>query len=135
MDQDTQHLQLLSIFHYVVAGLAGCFSLLPIVHLMLGLGLVGGAWETDQIGARAMGCVFVAGAGLFILAGLTFAICLALAGWCLARRRHYTFCLVMAGVACMFMPFGTVLGVFGLIVLTRPSVRVLFEGETAAADA
>jgi hypothetical protein len=40
--------------------------------------------------------------------------------------EEYTFCLVMAGVACMFMPFGTVLGVFTIIVLLRDSVKELF---------
>ncbi len=33
----------------------------------------------------------------------------------------------MAGVACMFMPFGTVLGVFTIIVLLRDSVKELFS--------
>jgi len=32
----------------------------------------------------------------------------------------------MAGVECMFMPFGTVLGVFTIIVLMRPSVKEIF---------
>jgi hypothetical protein len=32
----------------------------------------------------------------------------------------------MAGVACMFMPFGTVLGVFTIVVLLRDSVKELF---------
>lgn len=49
-----------------------------------------------------------------------------LAGRALAQRRRYTFCLVIAGVACMFMPFGTVLGVFTIIVLLRDSVKELF---------
>jgi hypothetical protein len=33
------------------------------------------------------------------------------------------FSLVIAGVQCMFAPFGTALGVFTIIVLTRDSVR------------
>jgi hypothetical protein len=36
------------------------------------------------------------------------------------------FCLVMAGIACIFMPFGTALGVLTIIVLMRDSVRELF---------
>jgi hypothetical protein len=32
----------------------------------------------------------------------------------------------MAAIACMLMPFGTVLGVFTIIVLMRPSVKELF---------
>jgi hypothetical protein len=36
------------------------------------------------------------------------------------------FCLVMAGIQCIFMPFGTVLGVFTIIVLMRNSVKEAF---------
>ena len=71
-------------------------------------------------------------AGLFILAGWIFAGCLIAAGRHLQQRRRHTFCLVMAAVACMFMPFGTVLGVFSIIVLIRPSVKELFSPGTEA---
>ena len=36
---------------------------------------------------------------------------------------HY----VVAGIECIFMPFGTVLGVLTLLVLMRPSVKALFD--------
>ena len=58
-----------------------------------------------------------------------------LAGRYLSQQRHYTFCLVMAAVACMFMPFGTVLGVFTIIVLVRESVKELFaQGKPSASE-
>lgn len=44
----------------------------------------------------------------------------------LSRRRHHVFCLVIAGIECLVMPFGTVLGVFTIIVLTKESVREMF---------
>jgi len=62
----------------------------------------------------------------FFLAGLAFVVCLVLAGRNLTRRRHYTFCLVAAALACMFMPFGTILGTFTIVVLQKDSVRQLF---------
>src|SRR5437667_4730791 len=37
MTQDEDQLRLLSIFHYVVGGLAGLFALFPIFHLIFGL--------------------------------------------------------------------------------------------------
>ncbi len=49
-----------------------------------------------------------------------------LAGRKLARRRSWTFCLVVASIECLFMPYGTVLGVFTIIVLLRPTVKELF---------
>ncbi len=37
MDQDLEHLRLLSIFHYVVGGIAGLFACFPCIHLVLGI--------------------------------------------------------------------------------------------------
>ncbi len=65
-------------------------------------------------------------AGLFIVAGWTLAVLTAYAGRSLQTRKRYTYCLVMAGVECIFMPFGTVLGVFTIIVLMRDTVKELF---------
>ncbi len=36
MNQETEHLRLLAIFHYVVAGLAALFSLFPLIYTMIG---------------------------------------------------------------------------------------------------
>ena len=36
MNQDTEHLRLLAIFHYVVAGLAALFSLFPLLYTTVG---------------------------------------------------------------------------------------------------
>jgi hypothetical protein len=73
-----------------------------------------------------MGWFFVGFAAIMILFGWAFAFCMILAGRSLAARRRYTFCIVMAAIGCLFMPFGTVLGVFSVIVLLRPSVKELF---------
>ena len=40
------------------------------------------------------------------------------------------FCVVTAGVMCAFAPFGTVLGVFTLLVLHRPAVKAAFAAST-----
>jgi hypothetical protein len=44
-------------------------------------------------------------------------------------------CLVSAGISCTFSPFGTVLGIFTIILLMQTGVReMLFaRGEAAAA--
>jgi len=47
-------------------------------------------------------------------------------GYCLMKRRARTFCMVMAGISCIAIPLGTILGVFTLIVLGRESVRRAF---------
>ncbi|QNR98221.1 hypothetical protein ICJ04_04725 [Stenotrophomonas sp. 169] len=130
--QDADHLRLLSIFHYIVAGITALCSLIPVIHLVMGLAIVTGKlpMESQQgnepFDPRLFGWFFVAFAGTFIVGGLTLAGFIAYAGRCLAQRRRHLLCMVVAGIACCFMPFGTVLGVFTLIVLLRPSVKAAF---------
>ncbi|SBV52389.1 hypothetical protein XBLMG947_3184 [Xanthomonas bromi] len=40
--EDLQQLKLLSIFHYVLSGITGLFSLFPLIHLFMGLAIVTG---------------------------------------------------------------------------------------------
>jgi hypothetical protein len=135
---DLQQLKLLSIFHYVVAGVTALFSLFPVIHLVMGLAIVTGHipmessnGEAAPMDPRLFGWLFVGFAALFIVGGLTLAGFMAYAGRCIARRRRHLLCLVVAGISCMLMPFGTVLGVFTLVVLLRPQVRALFTPAAA----
>jgi hypothetical protein len=132
VDRDGEHLKLLSIFHYVVAVLMGTCACIFIVYIVLGVVF---AFNPQVIQGPpgqpppppALGWIFMAFGTIPLLLGWSTAICVFLAGRFLARRKHYTYCLVMAAIACLFMPFGTVLGVFTIIVLLRPSVKPLFD--------
>jgi hypothetical protein len=127
MTVDDQNLRILSIFHYVVAGLSGLFSLFPVIHIVIGLMMVLGKFDDGSSPPPALFGWFFIVIGVFVmLSGMTFAACYAFAGRCLSRRRHYMYCLVMAGIGCMFFPFGTVLGVFTIIELQKDTVRRLF---------
>ncbi len=133
MTQDEDQLRLLSIFHYVVGGLAGFFALFPIFHLIVGLFFI---FAPNKFAGKGepppafIGWFFVIFAAVFIALGWVFAAFVFTAGRFLARRKHYLFCLVMGAVECIFMPFGTVLGVFTLIVLMRESVKQLFTARS-----
>lgn len=133
--QDQEHLRLLAIFHFVCAGLVALCACIPIIHLALGVMML---FAPEIFGPgrdqppRVIGLLFVLIAGLFIVLGWMLAGLLAWAGRCLLRHKAYTFCLVMAAIACLFMPFGTILGVFTIIVLIRPTVKALFEQTTPA---
>ncbi len=130
MDQDAEHLRLLSIFHYVVGGMAALFACFPFIHLAIGIALVCGAFKPgpgEQPPPAFIGWFFIAFAGMFILIGWSIAVLILLAGRFLARRTRYMYCFVVAAIECLFMPFGTVLGVFTIIVLNRTSVRSLFQ--------
>src|SRR5437899_13028568 len=136
MTQDEDHLRLLSIFHYVVGGLSALFALFPIIHMVMGLFLI---LAPEKFGAKGdpppafIGWFFVAFAACFMLAGWVFATLVILTGRFLARRKYYTFCFVMAAVESLFMPFGTVLAVFTLVVLLREPVKGMFEANRAIA--
>jgi hypothetical protein len=130
-NQDAEHLRLLSIFHYIVAGLMALIACLPILHLVFGVAVVSGALDGAKSGPPpgVVGWFFVIVAAGAILSGWTLAVCTAVAGKSLANRKRYLFCLVVAGVmAVTCMPFGTVLGVFTILVLMRPSVKAAFTG-------
>jgi hypothetical protein len=132
MSEDLEHLRLLSVFYYLMALLIALFSLLPVIHLVLGVMMISGSGEFGQDPPPAfVGWLVSCVAVFLILLGLACAACFALAGKNLAQHRSWIFCMVIAGIACTIMPFGTVLGVFTILVLNRPSVRALFAGTPA----
>ncbi|MBA7578056.1 hypothetical protein ES708_19912 [subsurface metagenome] len=132
MNKDEEHLRLLSIFHYIVGGLAGLFALFPVIHLVIGLVFILAPEAVESKGEAPpalVGWFFVIFAGLFIITGWVLAGFVITAGRFLAHRKHHLFCLVIAGIECAFIPFGTILGVFTIIVLMRESVKELFSKE------
>ena len=82
--------------------------------------------SSGDVPPQIVGWVLVLVAGAIMVAGWLFAAAIILAGRFLAKQTRYTYCLVMGGIECLFMPFGTVLGVFTIIVITRDSVKGLF---------
>ena len=136
MDRDTEQLNLLAIFHYVVAGLAALFSFFPLLYTTIGAIFIfaarhGTAKQGENLPPEFLGWIFAVLGSLLFLTGIAMAICILIAGRSLALRKRYSFVLVMACIECLFIPFGTILGVFTIVVLSRESVRGLFS--TAAA--
>jgi hypothetical protein len=127
VDRDSEHLRMLSIFHYVLAGLNALMSCLFILYLVIGIALViAGAHADEGAPPAIIGGIFIV-MGLFALAiGLAVAALLFYAGRFLAQRRHHTYCFVIAILSLLSFPLGTALGVFTLVVLSRPSVKALF---------
>lgn len=132
MNSDAEHLRLLSIFHYIVGGLAALFSLFPLLYAGMGGVFLFAARhpsinQNDQPPPPFLGWIFI-GIGIFgFLVGVTMTVFILLAGRALAVRKRFMLAFVIACVECLFMPFGTVLGVFTLIVLSRDSVKALFS--------
>lgn len=136
LEQQKKYLDLLAVFHYVVAGIAALISMFALIYVVLG-GVMAANPQAFADGGdpppQFVGCIIL-GIGLFILAlGWGYAALTFYAGRCLARRRRFTLCLVSAAISCAFSPFGTVLGIFTIIVLMQPGVReVLFAPREAA---
>jgi hypothetical protein len=136
MNQDSEHLRLLAIFHYIVGGLAALFSFFPLLYTAMGAFFIWAAnhpnpKQTGEPPPEFLGWIFIGCGSFFFLLGLTMAICILIAGRSLAMRKRYMFAFVVACVGCIFMPFGTVLGVFTIIALSRESVKALFPSAPA----
>jgi hypothetical protein len=131
MNQDLEHLKLISIFHYIVGGLACFCGLLWILYIVSGIILIfasGSMASDDRMGASIGGVVaIVVGVFLFVLFEAYGILCI-IAGRKYAKHQGYWFCFVLAVFTCLNFPLGTALGVFTIIVLNRPSVKTLFQG-------
>ncbi len=134
-------MQLLSIFHYVMAG----FALLMIAGLFLhcqpffmvtesgamNLGQVKGpngeirtmqsAVNHQQVMETVTSILMVV---YWVLGVLSFLACIGnfLSARWLTRRKNRFFSLLVAGFNCLNIPLGTALGVFTIIVLQRPAI-------------
>lgn len=131
MNQDEEHLNLLSIFHYVVGGFASFFGLFPLIYVGFGSLFIFAAhpnWNGPNQAPPPswLGVIIIIIGGLLFLGAQAIAASLILAGRFISKRTHYSFIFVLACVQCVFFPFGTALGIFTIIVLVRPSVKDLF---------
>lgn len=134
MNQNEQYLKILSIFHFVVGGMTALFACLPVFHLAMGISMLGGLFPMDpgdRFPLRIFGLMFTLIPLAIILLGWALAIAIVVSGWFLNKRQHYLYCLVIAGVECILMPYGTVLGVLTIFLLVRPEVKALFDPQPA----
>ena len=127
-DKNTEHLQLLRIFHFVLGGMTLLFSLFPVIHLVIGIAILSGAFEGNGNNPPPpiFGLMFTIMPLLFIIIGMTIGSLQIAAGINIGKRTKYKLCFVVACIECMMMPLGTVLGVFTIILLNKEEVRSQF---------
>ena len=135
MDRDTEQLNLLAVFHYIVAGLAALFSFFPLLYTTVGAIFIFAARHRtakpgEDLPPEFLGWIFAVLGSLLFLMGIAMAILILIGGRSLALRKRYSFAFVIACIECLFIPFGTILGVFTIVVLSRESVRALFSTTT-----
>jgi hypothetical protein len=123
------NLRALSICSYILAAATAVVFCLPLLHFGIGVWLIGHTppHAQDKAPLVMMGSIFIALAVTVILAGWIYSACLAYSGRCLAQRRHYIFCMVMAALNCCQLPLGTILGIFTIIELNKPEVKAQFS--------
>lgn len=132
--RDRDQLRLLALGHRVVGAVTAVAASFPLLHVTIGLTMI---FAPDAFGEGGdppppfFGVLFTVIPALMIAVGWALAIATWRTAKKVERRESWTRCAVVAGLNCLMMPFGTVLGVFSLIVLNRPSVRRAF-GEAAA---
>lgn len=136
-NKDADNLRTLAIFHYVMSGLSLLLLGFLALHFMIMKTVFADPkmWENakekppfdpQEVFGYFQWFYLFAGVCIVAAAILTF-----ISGRFLSRRVNRTFSTVVAGLNCLNFPFGTVLGVFTLVVLTKQSVARLYE-ETAS---
>jgi hypothetical protein len=129
--RDREHLKLLSIFHFVFGGLALVGIAFLFVHYFIMHTVFSNRemWksQTQAMPSKAFLDAFIwfyLFMGVMLLTGLVLNL---LSGFFLAQRRHRVFSLIIGGLDCLQIPFGTALGAFTIIVLSRDTVRELYS--------
>jgi len=128
---DADHLNLLSIFHFVAAGLALLGILFLMVHytFMHFMFTNPDLWKNQKQGPPPAE-IFHVFIWFYIIFGAWFlvsGVLSVMSGVFLRQRKHRTFSLVVAAINCVHIPAGTVLGAFTIVVLVRQSVVALYK--------
>jgi uncharacterized membrane protein len=137
VNQDREHLKILSICHYVFAGLCLFPFLYGFIYMFMGVffgAMIAADNRHDGPPAALFGGIFVI-IGLMI-SGIALAIGIAAikSGRNMTRLNGRMFSFIFACIICLFVPFGTLLGVFSIIVLSRETVKQMFDGFASGAQ-
>jgi hypothetical protein len=143
--KDAEHLRTLVICHYIKAGLTLMMSaFIPLHYVIMRMVFTNPEFMKEMQNAQKSGQPFPFDpqqffgifqwfyviAGVFMLAAIILTV---ISGRFIQRRVNRTFSIVVSGFLCLFFPFGTILGIFTLIVLTRESVIRLYAEAKAPA--
>ncbi len=127
----SQKLELISIFHYVLAAfifIKGAGALIMMgIGTLLTIGILSDQPHDMEEGLIVIGLIFFVFPMLVLLVSWTLATLVLLAGRRISKRTNLAYCQIVAGLECLCAPFGTILGIFSLINLTKPEVKETFE--------
>ena len=131
--QDRDHLRLLSIMHYVFAGLGVLGLGFLVLHYFMMQTFMSPEMMKHEANPPPAAFLqifvwFYAVFAALIVLGMTLNV---MAARRLRACRGRMFCMVVAALNLLQMPLGTVLGVFTLVVISRDSVRRAFDDGSA----
>ena len=132
-----EQLRWVGFFHYVSGGVTIAFSSMFIIHLLF-MGfmvsnpdMMGGEQDPEKtVESLQMMRVFLSIFGVLIIFGLTYGVLQIFAGYYVRNKRKRLFILIVAIPGLLFIPYGTILSVFTLILLERSSVKLLFKDDS-----
>jgi peptidoglycan biosynthesis protein MviN/MurJ (putative lipid II flippase) len=129
--KDGEHLKLLSIFHFVVAGFAFLGMAFLILHYLLMSFVMSPEFWKSQKNATPPPkeflqyfIYFYIFIGAWLMAGGVLNV---LSAFFLRQRKHRLFSLIVGGLNCLHIPLGTILGIFTILILSRDSVCQAYE--------
>jgi len=126
---DDENLRLLRIGYYISAGLTAFASVLILLYTFFFSFIFMQASRSSGTGGvpPSVGRVIAVLGILFVFLVVGFAVLQFLTGQRLKERRSRKFCMVIAAITCLSIPYGTFLGVCTFLVLLRPTVQRSFE--------
>ncbi len=129
---DEQHLKLLSLFYYIMAGLSALGVCAGGIYVFMGWFMAEGMRRDTTPDPNAPSPEFFLwlfsglGVGVILVSLLLGLLYFLDARW-ISQRRHRTFTYVLAGFSMLSIPVGTALGVYTFIVMNRPGVKAQYE--------
>jgi hypothetical protein len=133
INRDEEHLRLLQIGYYILAAMCAAMT----VFGMLYAGFMGVILSSmpqnsqNNVDPRALGGIFAIIGGILVVCGIGSALLTFLTARFLAARSHRVFCIVIAALTCLQIPWGSVIGVCTIMVLSRPTVTAMFGGRSS----
>ncbi|MDD3740098.1 MAG: hypothetical protein PHH30_02550 [Bacteroidales bacterium] len=129
------NLDTLSTFHYVWGGLKLFASLIVLIYVIIGMGMVIAGQNVGEFEMQLSGWIFIIFGFFTFLLVVALGVLSLLCGRYLKERRNRVFCMVMSALACVNAPLGTVLGIFTILEIEKPEVKKIFEENKAAREA
>lgn len=130
---DAEHLKLLRWGYFLSAGVTAFFSMFGLFYAGMALLITSlPVKEGQDAPPEQIAWIFaIVGIGMTVVMLAVAAAKLKVAK-ALRERTSRTFCSVVAVITMFGMPYGTLLGVFTLLVLSRPSVAQAFAADASA---